>query len=643
MIEKEKDYSAEQIKVLKGLEAVRLRPGMYIGSTGKAGLNHLVYEIIDNSIDEHINGYCNLIRVTINEDNSIEVEDNGRGIPVGMHPIEKKNTLELVMTSLHAGGKFDKKAYKVSGGLHGVGASVVNALSEYFEVKVYRDGKIYYQRYSRGIPQTEVLELGETDRTGTYVKFLPDKEIFDDGDVVVESRLIENRLREIAFLNPNLKIIFEDKKRDYKEEFHFEGGLEEFINYVLKKRKKEPVAQPIYLAGSYSYKKDEHDIQVEIELVYTQSEDSEIISFVNNIKTIDGGEHESGFKQALTRLSNEFARKYGILKENDENFSGDDVREGLITIMHVKMAEPVFEGQTKGRLGSKVAREAVNQITSEKLSLYYDANPKEAKKILERINFAFKKRIAAKKARENIKRKTIFESTTLPGKLADCTSKNLEESELFIVEGDSAGGNAKQARDRYYQAILPLRGKILNVEKADLLKLLKNEQITNIITALGTGIGDEFDISKLRYGKIIIMTDADVDGAHIRTLILTFFYRYMRPLIEEGHVYIAQPPLYRFEVGNEHFYLYNEAELENLKQTYANKKWKIQRYKGLGEMNPDQLRETTMDKNSRKLVKITIQDLESSNEIIEILMGDDPAIRREFIENNAYKVKELDV
>ncbi|PNR92444.1 type IIA DNA topoisomerase subunit B [Petrotoga sp. 9PWA.NaAc.5.4] len=639
----EKEYSGEQIKVLKGLEAVRLRPGMYIGSTGKSGLNHMVYEIIDNSIDEHINGFCSEISVIINEDNSIEVEDNGRGIPVDIHPIEKKNTLELVMTSLHAGGKFDKKAYKVSGGLHGVGASVVNALSEYMEVKVYREGKIYYQKYSRGIPETDVIVIGETDKTGTFVKFLPDKEIFDDGDIVVESRLIENRLKEIAFLNPSLTIYFEDKKRNYKETFQYKGGMKEFLDFLLKKRKKESISETIYLYGSYRYNEKDPDIQVEIVLTYTQSEESEIISFVNNIRTIDGGEHESGFKQALTRLANEYARKYGILKEKDENFSGEDVREGLIAIIHVKMANPIFEGQTKGRLGSKAAREATNQITSEKLSLYFDSNVKETKKILERMSFAFKKRMAAKKARENVKRKSIFESSTLPGKLADCTSKNMEESELFIVEGDSAGGNAKQARDRYYQAILPLRGKILNAEKTDLIKLLKNEQITNIFTALGTGIGEEFNISKLRYGKIIIMTDADVDGAHIRTLILTLFYRYMRPLIEEGHVYIAQPPLYRFEVDNNHFYLYSDEELETIKKNYPNKKWRLQRYKGLGEMNPEQLRETTMDRNSRKLIKIKLEDLEMAQEIIEILMGDDPNIRREFIETNANKVKELDV
>lgn len=639
----QKEYSGYDIKVLKGLEPVRLRPGMYIGSTGKSGLNHMVYEIIDNAIDEHVNGYCDVINVTFNEDNSIEIEDNGRGIPIDIHPTEKKNTLELVMTSLHAGGKFDKKAYKVSGGLHGVGASVVNALSKYMEVKVYRNGKIYYQKYLKGIPQTEVTVIGETNKSGTCVKFLPDEEIFDDGDITVESRLIENRLKEIAFLNPNLKIFFEDKKRDYRQEFHFQGGLKEFISYILKRRKMNPISEPIYLYGSYQHSKNESEIQVEIEFVYTDSEDSNIISFVNNIRTVDGGEHESGFKQALTRLSNEYARKYNVLKEKDENFSGEDVREGLLSIIHIKMPNPVFEGQTKGRLGSRVAREAVNQITSEKLSLYYDANIKEAKNIFERIYLSYKKRIAAKKARENIKRKTIFESTTLPGKLADCTSKDLNESEIFIVEGDSAGGNAKQARDRNYQAILPLRGKILNAEKTDFLKLLKNEQISNIITALGTGIGEEFNLSKLRYGKIIIMTDADVDGAHIRTLVLTLFHKYMRLLIEEGHVYIAQPPLYRLEVGKQHFYLYSDEELEKVRKENSDKKYRLQRYKGLGEMNPDQLRETTMDRNTRKLVKIKMEDLEMAEEMLEILMGYDPAVRREFIEANSNKVKELDI
>ncbi|PNR95043.1 DNA gyrase/topoisomerase IV subunit B [Petrotoga olearia] len=639
----EKAYSGNDIKVLKGLEPVRLRPGMYIGSTGKSGLNHMVYEIIDNAIDEHVNGFCDTIRVTLNQDDSVEVEDNGRGIPVDIHPTENKNTLELVMTSLHAGGKFDKKAYKVSGGLHGVGASVVNALSEYMEVKVFRDGKIYYQKYAKGVPQTDLIIIGETDKTGTIVKFLPDKEIFDEGDITVESRLIENRLKEIAFLNPNLKVIFEDTKRDYRQEFHFQGGLSEFINYVLKRRKMNPISEPVYLYGLYQYSKLESEIQVEIAFVYTDSEESNIISFVNNIRTIDGGEHESGFKQALTRLSNEYARKYNVLKEKDDNFSGEDVREGLLAIIHVKMPNPVFEGQTKGRLGSKLAREAVNQITTEKLSLYFDANIKEAKNIFERMFLAYKKRLAAKRARDNIKRKTIFENTTLPGKLADCTSKDLNESELFIVEGDSAGGNAKQARDRMYQAILPLRGKILNAEKTDFLKLLKNEQVSNIFTALGTGIGEEFNLSKLRYGKIIIMTDADVDGAHIRTLVLTLFHKYMRSLIEEGHVYIAQPPLYRFEVGKQHFYLYSDEELEELKKKYADKKWRLQRYKGLGEMNPDQLRETTMDRETRKLVKIKIEDLEMAEEMLEILMGYDPSVRREFIESNANKVKELDI
>jgi DNA gyrase subunit B len=450
-------------------------------------------------------------------------------------------------------------------------------------------------------------------------------------------------LKEIAFLNPNLKVIFEDRKRDYKQEFHFLGGLNEFINYILKRRKMNSISEPVYMYGSYQYSKVESEIQVEAAFVYTDSEESEVISFVNNIRTIDGGEHESGFKQALTRLSNEYARKYNVLKEKDENFSGEDVREGLLAIIHIKMPNPVFEGQTKGRLGSKVAREAVNQITTEKLSLYFDANIKEAKNIFERMFLAYKKRLAAKRARDSIKRKTIFENTTLPGKLADCTSRDLNESELFIVEGDSAGGNAKQARDRMYQAILPLRGKILNAEKTDFLKLLKNEQVSNIIIALGTGIGEEFNLSKLRYGKIIIMTDADVDGAHIRTLVLTLFHKYMRSLIEEGYVYIAQPPLYRFEIGKQHFYLYSDEELEELKKKYGDKKWRIQRYKGLGEMNPDQLRETTMDRDTRKLVKIKMEDLEMAEEMIEILMGYDPSIRREFIESNANKVKELDI
>jgi DNA gyrase subunit B len=636
-------YSADEIKVLKGLEPVRMRPGMYIGSTSTAGLNHMVYEIIDNAIDEHINGHCNYIELKLNKDDSIEVTDNGRGIPVGIHPEQGKSTLEVVLTVLHAGGKFDKKAYKVSGGLHGVGASVVNALSEEFEVQVYTNNEIYYQKYHKGIPEEPVKVIGETDKNGTYIKFKPDKEIFEEEEISVDAHSISARMRELAFLNPNLTIKFIDEKREQDITYHFSGGLQEFLDFELKRKKKASISESVYVSGEYIYKKDEPEMTVELIFSYTNSDESQIISFVNNIKTIDGGEHESGFKLALTRLSNEYAKKYNILKEKDENFTGEDVREGILTIIHIKMANPTFEGQTKGKLGTKYAREAVNSVLAEKLALYYDSHQKECKKIMERIQLAAKKRIAAKKAREGIKKKSIFENSTLPGILSDCILNDPKESELFIVEGISAGGNAKQARDRFFQAILPLRGKIINVEKKDFLKLLKSEQIINISTALGTGFGEEFNLSKLRYGKIIIMTDADVDGAHIRTLLLTLFYRYMRELIEEGHVFIAQPPLYRFEVDRKHFYLFSENEFEKMKLEYANKKWKIQRYKGLGEMNPDQLRETTMAKENRKLFKIHIEDLELTDETINVLMGDDPSLRRMFIEENAHKAKELDV
>ncbi|HOO74323.1 MAG TPA: DNA gyrase subunit B [Tepiditoga sp.] len=636
-------YDASEIKILRGLGPVRERPGMYIGSTSKTGLNHMVYEIVDNAIDEFINGYCNEISVVINEDDTVEVTDNGRGIPVDIHPEENKSTLEVVLTVLHAGGKFDKKAYKVSGGLHGVGASVVNGLSEFFEVKVFKEGEIYYQKYRKGIPEEPVKVIGETDKTGTYIKFKPDAQIFDDGDVEVESQVIETRLKEIALLNPALTINFSDNKRGKTEVFHFTGGIEEFLDITIKKRKKISISPYICMSGIYNYNETDPEMQIELAFTYTNSDENLMISFVNNIRTIDGGEHESGFKLALTRIMNDYARKLNVLKEKDQNFTGDDVREGVCAILHIKMSNPVFEGQTKGKLGSKYAREAVNQVINEKLTLYLDSHQKEAKSILERIQEASKKRLAAKKARESVKRKSVFESSTLPGKLADCISKDLRNSEMFIVEGDSAGGNAKQARDRNFQAILPLRGKIINAEKTDILKLVKSDSVMNIVTALGTGMGEEFNIEKLRYGKVIVMTDADVDGAHITTLLLTLFYRYMRPLIDEGRVYIAQPPLYRYEVDKEHFYLYSDNELNVYKEKFKGKKFKLQRYKGLGEMNPDQLWETTMQVESRKLLKIKIEDLEIVDETIDILMGDDPSLRRTFIEQNAHKVKELDI
>ena len=639
----DKEYNGNEIKVLKGLEPVRLRPGMYVGSTSKAGLNHLVYEIVDNSIDEYINGYCDNIKVSILKDDVIEVIDNGRGIPVDMHPTEGKSTLEVVMTVLHAGGKFDKRAYKVSGGLHGVGASVVNALSEFMEVTVYTGSDVYYQKYQRGIPVEPVKIIDQSILTGTKVRFKPDYQIFEDGDIEVETYTVENRLKEIAYLNPPLTIEFSDEKIGKKEVYHFSGGLEEFLEYELKKKKRNKVSSMIYINGFYTYKNDEPDMYADIEFVYTDSDENDLMSYVNNIRTIDGGEHEVGFKTAITRVMNDYARKLGMLKEKDENFTGEDVREGLNAIIHVKLANPTFEGQTKGKLGSKYAREGINQIISEKLQLYFDSHQKECKVMIERVQEATKKRLAAKRARENVKRKSVFESGSLPGKLADCISKDRAISEIFIVEGDSAGGNAKQARDRNYQAILPLRGKILNVEKTDVEKLLKSEMILNIIAAIGTGISDHFSDEDLRYGKIIIMTDADVDGAHIRTLLLTLFYRYMKKLVENGNIYVAQPPLYRFETGKQYFYLFTEKELENLKEQYKDKKYSIQRYKGLGEMSAQQLWETTMDKENRKLIQIKSEDFESANAVIDILMGEDPQARRIFIETNAHKIKELDI
>ncbi|HQH33128.1 MAG TPA: DNA gyrase subunit B, partial [Petrotogaceae bacterium] len=632
-----------EIKVLKGLEPVRLRPGMYVGSTSKAGLNHLVYEIVDNSIDEYINGYCDNIKVSILKDDVIEVIDNGRGIPVDMHPTEGKSTLEVVMTVLHAGGKFDKRAYKVSGGLHGVGASVVNALSEFMEVTVYTGSDVYYQKYQRGIPVEPVKIIDQSMLTGTKVRFKPDYQIFEDGDIEVETYTVENRLKEIAYLNPPLTIEFSDEKIGKKEVYHFSGGLEEFLEYELKKKKRNKVSSMIYINGFYTYKNDEPDMYADIEFVYTDSDENDLMSYVNNIRTIDGGEHEVGFKTAITRVINDYARKLGMLKEKDDNFTGEDVREGLNAIIHVKLANPTFEGQTKGKLGSKYAREGINQIVTEKLQLYFDSHQKECKAMIERVQEATKKRLAAKRARENVKRKSVFESGSLPGKLADCISKDRSISEIFIVEGDSAGGNAKQARDRNYQAILPLRGKILNVEKTDVEKLLKSEMILNIIAAIGTGISDHFKAEDLRYGKIIIMTDADVDGAHIRTLLLTLFYRYMKKLVDNGNIYVAQPPLYRFETGKQYFYLFTEKELENLKEQYKDKKYSIQRYKGLGEMSAQQLWETTMDKENRKLIQIKSEDFESANAVIDILMGEDPQARRIFIETNAHKIKELDI
>ncbi|ACM23919.1 MULTISPECIES: DNA topoisomerase (ATP-hydrolyzing) subunit B [Thermotoga] len=633
-------YSAESIKVLKGLEPVRMRPGMYIGSTGKRGLHHLVYEVVDNSVDESLAGYCDWIKVTLHEDGSVEVEDNGRGIPVDVHPEEGRSALEVVFTVLHAGGKFSKDSYKISGGLHGVGVSVVNALSEWLEVRVYRDGKIYRQRYERGKPVTLVEVIGETDKHGTVVRFKPDPLIFSETEF--DPDILEHRLREIAFLVPGLKIEFEDRINNEKKTFKFDGGLKEFVKYL--NRGKKVLHDVIYLKRTEKVKvKDKEDeVIVEIAFQYTDSYSEEILSFANTIKTVDGGTHVTAFKTTLTRLMNEYGRKHNFLK-NGDSFQGDDVREGLTAVISVYVKNPEFEGQTKSKLGNEEVKEAVNRAMREELKKIFDASPDLVRTILSKIMSTKQAREAARRAREMVRRKNVLQSTTLPGKLADCSSTDRENTELFIVEGDSAGGSAKQARDRVFQAVLPIRGKILNVEKSSLDRLLKNEQISDIIVAVGTGIGDDFDINKLRYGKIIIMTDADIDGAHIRTLLLTLFYRYMKPLIEDGRIYIALPPLYRIRVGKEDFYVYSDAELMEYRKMFEGKKMEIQRYKGLGEMNPEQLWETTMNPETRKIIRVTIEDAEEADRLFEILMGNDPSSRREFIERHALKVKELDI
>jgi len=630
------DYRPEDIKVLKGIEAVRLRPGMYIGSTGKSGLHHLLYEIIDNSMDEVMAGACDKIKVVLHEDGSAEVEDNGRGIPIEVHPETGKSTLETVMTVLHAGGKFSNSAYKVSGGLHGVGASVVNALSEVMEVWVRRNGKVYYQKYSRGEPLCEVKELGETSERGTIVRFKPDPEIFSTTEF--DPDIIENRLRELAFLNPGLTIEFEDRINDYKTKMNYVGGIKEYVSYVVKNSNLKPLHDIVHISDSHE------DIKVEIALVYTASQDEEITySFVNNIRTIDHGTHVVAFRNVLTRLLNDYGKNLGYLRK-DEAFSGEDVREGLVAVVSVLMPNPEFEGQTKGRLGSESAGTAVSKIVKERLTEFFEINKAVLKVILERVQQAKRAREAAKKVRELVKRKSAFDGAALPGKLADCVTNDVEKSELFIVEGDSAGGSAKQARDREFQAILPLRGKILNVEKSSIQKLLSNEQIKDIIVAVGTGIGERFDRSKLRYGKIIIMTDADVDGAHIRVLLLTFFFRYMRPLIEEGRIYIAVAPLYRVQLPNRILYLYSDEEYQALmKELNGSQKVEVQRYKGLGEMNAEQLWETTMDPVTRRLIRVTIENAEEADALFEILMGEDTVERKNFIERHALKVTYLDV
>jgi DNA gyrase subunit B len=585
---------------------------MYIGSTSGTGLHHLVYEIVDNSIDEVLAGYCDQINVTILSDGSIEVEDNGRGIPCDMHPTEKKSALEVVLTTLHAGGKFNKDSYKVSGGLHGVGLSIVNALSEWLYIEVHQAGKIYVQKYARGLPQTTVEVVGETDKTGTKIRFYPDSQIFSTTEFDFD--ILNTRFMEQAFLNPQVTIKLIDKREDEQEEVvhHYSGGLSEFVTYLLK-NSKTLTPDPIYISGAYN------DIEVELAIQYTKGSEEKIRSYVNNINTVDGGTHLTGFRIALTKSINDYIKKYDLLssgkkKKNDElQIIGKDTREGLVGVLSIKVREPQFEGQTKAKLGNEEVQEAVNHVVKDKLTEYFDIHADVTKRILDRVIQAAKARLAAKKAREMVRRKSALEASTLPGKLADCSTKKREKSELFIVEGDSAGGSAKQARDREFQAILPLRGKILNVEKSSLDKVLKSDTISDIITALGTGIDDDFDISKSRYGKIFIMTDADVDGAHIRTLILTLFFRHFREMINDGMVYIAIPPLFKLTLGKESHYVYTEKEQVQIMKELrgdTNRKVGVQRYKGLGEMNPEQLWTTTMDPSTRRMAKVTMENLQ---------------------------------
>jgi DNA gyrase subunit B len=634
---KEHSYDENQIQVLEGLEAVRKRPGMYIGSTASRGLHHLVWEIVDNSVDEALAGYCDTIEVKVNEDNTISVIDNGRGVPVGIHEKMGRPAVEVIMTVLHAGGKFGGEGYKVSGGLHGVGASVVNALSTWLEVRVHRNDNIYYQRYHQGVPQADLEIIGQTDKTGTETIFKPDPEIFKE-TTEFDFEILKNRLREMAFLNKGLKIVLKDERPEEKieETFHYEGGIASFVEYLNRAR--EVMHEPIYIED------EKEGITVEIAIQYNDSFASNLHSFANNINTHEGGTHESGFKSALTRVLNDYGRKNNLLRDADTNLTGDDAREGLTAIISVKISEPQFEGQTKTKLGNSEVRGVTESLFAENFTNFMNENPAIARRIVEKSLMAQRAREAARKARELTRRKNALEVSALPGKLADCSSKDASISEIYIVEGDSAGGSAKQGRDRHFQAILPLRGKIINVEKARLDKILSNTEIRAIITALGTGIGEDFDIEKARYHKIIIMTDADVDGAHIRTLLLTFFYRYMKPLIEKGYMYIAQPPLYKISQGKKERYAYNEKEMNAiLKELSDGSKPGIQRYKGLGEMNPTQLWETTMDPESRTLLQVSLQDAIEADTIFETLMGDKVEPRRDFIQQHARYVRNLDI
>jgi len=632
------EYDDKQIQVLEGLEAVRKRPGMYIGSTSKRGLHHLVYEIVANSIDEALAGRCDTIKVIVNKDNSVTVSDNGSGIPVGINEKLGIPTVEVVHTVLHAGGKFGTGAYTVSGGLHGVGASVVNALSEFLEVKVARDGKIYRQRYERGKTVTPLEVIGEADYTGTTTTFKPDPEIFEE--VEFDFDMMLSRYREMAFLNKGVRIILIDDRGPEKviKNLHYEGGIVSFVQYINKD--KDVLHEvPIYIEG------EKEDAYCEIAMQYNDRYVENIFSYANNIATTEGGTHLTGFKTAITKVINDYARKYNYLKQNDKNLMGEDVREGLTAVISVKLLNPQFEGQTKTKLGNSDIRSFVENIVTEKLSCFMEENPAVARVIVDKCLTASKAREAAKKARELTRRKSALEYTTLPGKLADCTEKDPSRCEIYIVEGDSAGGSAKQGRDRRFQAILPLWGKMLNVEKSRIDKVYSNEKLLPVITALGAGIGDDFDLSKLRYDKVIIMADADVDGSHIRTLMLTFFYRYMRPLIEHGHVYIARPPLFKVSKGKEEFYAYSEKEVEQIRQQ---KNWKkeectVQRFKGLGEMSSTQLWETTMNPETRTMLRVRLEDAVAADNIFTVLMGDKVEPRKEFIQENAKHVTNLDV
>lgn len=633
---KNQAYGADQIQVLEGLEAVRKRPGMYIGTTSEKGLHHLVWEIVDNSIDEALAGYCDHIHVIVEEDNSVTVQDNGRGIPVDIQKKTGRPALEVIMTVLHAGGKFGGGGYKVSGGLHGVGASVVNALSSNLEVHVHRDGKIYNLNFKRGVPQGEIEVVGETDRTGTITHFMPDTEIFTES-IAFDYEVLSQRLRELAFLNKGLTITAEDKRTNEEPvSYYYEGGISSYVEYI--NRNKEALHEPFYAEG------ESQSISVEVAIQYNEGFNSSLFSFANNIHTYEGGVHEFGFRTGLTRVINDYARKKNLFKENDPNLSGDDVREGMTAIVSIKHPDPQFEGQTKTKLGNSEVRTVTDSVFSDKFSQFLFENPSTAKIIVEKGLMASRARMAAKKARELTRRKSALEVSNLPGKLADCSSKDASLSELYIVEGDSAGGSAKAGRDRHFQAILPLRGKILNVEKARLDKILSNREVRSMITALGTGISEDFDITKARYHKIVIMTDADVDGAHIRTLLLTFFYRYMRPLIENGFVYIAQPPLYKIQQGKAAHYAYNDAEMERIvSELSQTPKPGLQRYKGLGEMNAEQLWDTTMNPENRTLLQVDLADAIEADQVFDMLMGDRVEPRRVFIEENAQYVENLDV